>query len=92
MDWEPRVGMRVVCVKDSNGCIIDLGYPPFKKGEVYTISDLSVAEPYGLFLHFIELPWANNGHVSGFRPLDERRLDIFRAILTKAPTPEKEPA
>ncbi|MCO5159653.1 MAG: hypothetical protein M9939_00835 [Mesorhizobium sp.] len=92
MYWEPRVGMRVACVISTVRKLYDQGYPPFIKGQVFTIDDVRYIDEYpGAFLHFAERPWRQLGHIAGFRPLDERRLDIFRSILTQAPT-EKEPA
>lgn len=93
MDWEPRVGMRVVCIRDTVRRLNDRGHPPFIKGQVFTIDDIRYFADYqGAFLHFAERPWDLLGHIAGFRPLDERRLDIFRALLTKAPSPERETA
>lgn len=104
MDWEPRVGMRVVCLRNPKPEVMKAnpGAWPFKGG-VYTIKTVNHwPEPHGTLLTFLEL---DNSHMVGwisklepgfspnaFRPLDEHRLDIFRAVLTKAPTPEKEPA
>lgn len=103
MDWEPHVGMRVVCVVDVTPASI-AKFPaqwPYKGG-VYTIETVNHWPVQGTLLTFLELD--NTDFVArgesqiepgfsqwGFRPLDERRLDIFRSILTKAPT-EKEPA
>jgi len=100
MDWEPRVGMRVVCV---NARPIDVGMFGFNasglvEGTVYTIRWAGLF-PFVGELHsalrlseYIRDDEDTPVGAIRFRPLDERRLDIFRAVLTKAPTPEKEPA
>jgi hypothetical protein len=102
MDWEPRVGMRVVCVDNSDDGhgIWDADEHPVL-GRVYTISRVFF-DVFGIVaIEFDDLRrsvWSRDYwggdvgyHLRRFRPLDERRLDIFRSILTQAPT-EKEPA
>ena len=97
MDWEPRVGMRVVCVDDAES------FGTLKHGSILTIERVLVDDAlfssryagYGVGLLFVEIPPPPHPieafHPARFRPLDERRIDVFRQILTKAPTPEKEP-
>jgi hypothetical protein len=95
MDWEPRVGMRVVCHNN-------VGAPMLSRGAVYTVSGIDESGGYsavlgesdiGVLLHEVPVPsYWDAFHPGRFKPLDERGLDIFPSVLTKAPTPEKEPA
>lgn len=97
MDWEPRVGMRVVCINDQPRHWEEDGYIYPNKGHIYTIRQVVFDNlKTGLLLVEIHNPTLNGDgeayfNCRNFRPLDERRLDIFRSILTKAPS-EKEPA
>lgn len=99
MDWEPRVGMKVVCV--------DAGPPPsgrspkgLVKGRVYVIRSVGNHMFADGAMTAIRLQgytrnsWDTPVGARRFKPLRERKTDIsiFTALLTKAPTPEKEPA
>lgn len=81
-----HVGQRVVCVDTSAGRYpCDL--PPLEKGSIYTIRDVTPC--FGELAVQIEERYRRDYwfRASRFRPLDERRLDIFRAMLV---TPPKE--
>jgi len=100
MDWEPRVGMPVLCVSDLNG------HRAFKswsgsiptRGGVYFIREV-LPDPRrgfsGVFLRLREIvnrpydshvgPFEAAFAVKHFRPLDERRIDVFRQILVDCP-------
>jgi len=90
--------MHVVCIKEGSwsGGVGNPHSPA--KGDVLTVRRVK-ENCDGHFLLFVEIVNPDFGcdaeavfWAPRFRPLDERRLDIFRAVLTKAPTPEKEPA
>lgn len=95
LDWEPRVGMRVVCIYDGVWRHRDTGesFPTF--GGIYTIR--CVCERSGdvmLLLQEIVNPPRHykdgfleaSFRASVFRPLEERKTDIsiFREILRTA--------
>lgn len=86
-----HVGQRVVCVEAHwwPNC----AQPPVK-GRVYTVRNIPLDPPTNtLGLRFEELfnphvdalggEWGFKAHY--FRPLDERRLDVFRAMLAPKP-------
>lgn len=101
MDWEPRVGMRVVCVDATARPGRRWADDAPSQGTIYTISDVFIDVDDDLVIGLLELPRSAVAHAlfggkagylpRRFRPLDERRIDIFRSVLTQAPT-EKEPA
>lgn len=90
MDWEPRVGMRVVCLNN-------VGAAMLSNGAVYTVSGVYEKGGrseylghgnFGVLLQEVKVPPRMDGfHPARFRPLDERRLDVFREML--APTPKQ---
>lgn len=94
-----HVGQRVVCVEDQPkpGTIWSPGTAP-EKGRVYTIARVFThPSTDGLLVELVEIrrsdaterQWGHRGYGAyRFRPLDERRLDIFREMLV---TPPKEP-
>lgn len=103
MAYDPVPGMRVVCILKPDrmaweGCDerdIEL-LNSIQIGAVYTIREVLVvqrhicvrleeivAEPRLTWLGMFELAWDANC----FRPLDERRLDVFREALKRAPAP-----
>lgn len=91
-----HVGQRVVCV-DAEWPTS--GKSPLSKGTVYTVTKCFVghyynggAFPTGQIGELVELAETSNPSddargfkVSRFRPLDESRLDIFRAMLVSPP-------
>jgi len=94
-------GQRVVCVDDvfpprKNKAEI---YPI--RGAVYTVRD-TICDHRGLAIFLVEITNKPAKYKQGvremgffahrFRPLDERRLDIFRDHLNRVPSPEKERA
>lgn len=83
-----RVGMKVVCIKNTYKKVNDLGLPGFAEGQIFTVSRMKTVQPWGLFLGFAERDQRNLGHHSGFRPVVEKKTDIsiFEAMLT----PKKE--
>lgn len=100
MSYEPVPGMRVECIR-TESIRGDEDVP--QKGKVYVVRDAFVCDRTGnVGLHLVEIvnPKRSYTDFSGtywcceigwdaanFRPLDERRLDVFRAALTKAPGP-----
>jgi len=101
MDWEPRVGMRVVCVNDTWYGRIS----PLKTGGVYTITGVnahraSVKTTFGvekdvLVLTLAEAKNPDRDHKTytegfdarRFKPLRERKTDIscFTSMLVNPP-------
>lgn len=92
-DW--HVGMKVVCVVGDQATVVE--------GHVYTIASIGeggFSEVMGLSSVSVMLfeavpPKGTFGfHPGRFRPTQPRKTDIsiFTSLLTKAPTPEKEPA
>ena len=81
-----RVGMVVACIKDSMRVVNYLGYPPFRKGEILTISGMERVEPWGLMLYFVERSPNQRGHHLGFRPLVTcpTSIEFARKILRDA--------
>lgn len=90
MDWEPRIGMKVVCYNNE-------GAPMLSKGATYTLSGvyepggyseyLGVAD-FGVFLHEVDIPSHRDAfHPGRFKPLRERKTDIsiFTAMLDHTP-------
>jgi len=83
-------------------CHNSVGAHMLSKGAVYTVSGVVFKQgayskylgssDIGVLLHEVSIPsdW-DAFHPGRFKPIDERRIDIFRSILTQAPT-EKEPA
>lgn len=96
-----HVGQRVVCVKSGRHHIVGVWDKVPEKGIIYTIRGIMPAaeigaETDGLYLVEIVNPeimtedggWVEMPFASGrFRPLDESRLDQFRAHLAPAPKP-----
>jgi hypothetical protein len=95
MNWaDYQVGRRVVCIKakwwGNPVCRANAarGFDFPRVGIVYTIC---LVEPFrgGIYLGFQELPTPKKNFdmfaAECFRPLDERRLDQFRQLLTPAP-------
>jgi hypothetical protein len=106
MDWEPRVGMRVVFIGGcTHGYSRKFFFGMFKRwvgvgtllkvGAVYEISQvcwgrhrITGREQVGITLVNDPDPRQNGAYATHhFRPLDERRLDVFREML--APTPKQ---
>jgi len=101
MNWaDYQVGRRVVCLVDHTGWRNAASVLP-AKGRIYTIRAALVGhnsageEKLGLLFqefvsHRIGLFAIEGGEwafaATDFRPLDERRLDQFRQLLTPAPT------
>lgn len=86
-----KPGVKVVCVADAIGCMNPLGFPLFKKGQVFTIAFVNQDPFLGLFLGFVELDRRNTGHINGFRPLvegaEEIDLAMFRQLLNTVEEP-----
>lgn len=81
-----RVGAKVVCIADAVAIVgVDLGFPLFKAGDIYTIGGVEVDPDYGVFLWFKGHDSRHSGHIDGFRPLitrsQEQDMAIFRPIL-----------
>lgn len=83
-----RIGQRVVCIHHYQ----DDGDINPSKGGVYTIREVELHEPthiYGLLFEEItnhKRLFLNGWHEQNFseirfKPLDEKRIDIFRAML-----------
>lgn len=87
-----KPGVKCVCIADAVGSINYLGFPRFRKGQIFTIDFLDHDETYGLFLGFVGLSPRHLGHIGGFRPLVTRTLDqdveLFRPLLTDLPVGE----
>lgn len=91
-----HVGQRVVCIKEGGWSHAEPGERHPQKGEVLTIRNIDLC-PDGTFLQFAEivnpqtrvdfdgLPAEAQYWSERFRPIDERRLDIFRALLVSPP-------
>lgn len=92
-----HVGQRVVCVDaTARDCRAWTPDEALEKGIVYTIARV-FSHPCGEIDEFVELVerrrsefckeyWGHRGYsIYRFRPLDERRLDIFREMLVSPP-------
>lgn len=97
MSYDPQPRMRVVCVDevDPESLAENPGVTFPNKGTVYTIKKAYPGED-GPYLRLSELDQSvvANGEscwacwwYRHFKPLDERRLDVFRTAL--APTPKQ---
>lgn len=84
-----HVGQRVVCVDDSNWSDDHIKHPI--KGRIYTIREIdTIGGIDGFWLEEIINPiktYCDGVCEAGFKrerfkPLDEKRLDIFREMLT----------
>lgn len=97
MSYDPVPGMRVVCVSESYQAtsMPDERDAIPRKGQVYTVRGLHrLGNLWLVEIRNKRRGWSTGRHEyafhpSRFKPLDERRLDIFRAILTKAPRPKE---
>ena len=99
MDWEPAVGMRVVCVQDDWCC--QQGEAAPRRNKVYTIREVTAYGPHvGLRLreivnaprHYIESFGECYFGCQFFRPLEEKKTDIsvFQRLLVGASVRESE--
>lgn len=101
MSWiqTAKVGQRVVCINDRWGgpdvrLLQAEGYIFPKKHNIYTIREIR-PDSKNIGLLFEEIPNSVVHTVGGilevgfiadrFKPLDESRLDIFRAMLVEKP-------
>jgi len=100
MDWEPRVGMKVVCVDGTRNDKCDGPEVWPTKASVYTIRGIRRSAFYGTTqIYLAEInnpplrywdepePYEGAFNVSRFKPLRERKSDIsvFRAMLVNPP-------
>lgn len=80
-----KPGVKVVCIADAIGSVKSMGFPLFKKGQIFTIAFVDECS-YGKFLGFVEEHPLHTGHINGFRPLvtktQEDDLAIFLPLLT----------
>lgn len=95
MSYQPAIGMRVVCIDQAPACALaknpDVRFP--EKGTVYTVSEVDAFPE--LYIGLAELEQEitlADGRAARplwwylhFRPLDERRIDVFRQMLAPAP-------
>lgn len=101
MSWVRNafVGQRVVCIDDSFLSSVDtylkkIGYVNPKKYDILTIREIrSDAKAIGILFKEIRNPAVSTtgGFIEvafrseRFKPLDESRLDVFRAMLVEKP-------
>jgi len=89
-DW--HVGMKVVCVDDSNRTYEHMGFTYVKKGSVYTIREMYMTTRLAILVEeVVNRPAAVRGHgirepgfgACHFRPVQPRKTDIsiFTAML-----------
>lgn len=75
-----KPGVKVVCIADAIGSVKSMGFPLFKKGQIFTIAFVDECS-YGKFLGFVEEHPLHTGHINGFRPLitktQEQDLALF---------------
>lgn len=87
-----KPGVKCVCVADETRRLNDKGLPPFRKGEVLTISDVAEWPGFGLMLYFVERGPEQCGHIAGFRPVisksQEQDVGLFVHHLESAPVGE----
>lgn len=97
MSYDPVPGMRVVCILDNvtdwERQIPSVTFP--QRGAVYTIREVPIPD----YLRLVEITNAPAPppfiavepyfFYLAFKPLDERRLDVFREALKKAPAPRE---
>lgn len=92
-----HVGQRVVCVKEFPLKTLRENIP-VNKGTVYTIRDI-ISHQQQIGLKFYEIINKKQNttegyversyHEKNFKPLDEKRIDIFRAMLKDVKETEK---
>lgn len=82
-----RIGQKVVCIRSAIP-VPECPYPIFKKDDVYTVARFE-EEDGEVFIAVEELHPLVTGHVSGFRPIVDRKTDIsvFQEILRKVSSP-----
>lgn len=81
-----HIGQRVVCVDDKG---VQPIVKPLIKGRIYTIREITNYSTGGFRLHEIHNEPCSTTHgflevsykARRFRPIDEKRIDIFRAML-----------
>lgn len=97
MSWEFKVGKRVVCVRPYNGMCGGTGREVWPiAGVIYTLRDVGFIHPHyptTLGVRLMEIaneaihyrgypaPWEPAFAAMRFRPVEETRLDQFRAHL-----------
>lgn len=92
------VGQHVSCVESGWGHYgdkaVDMGCSLPQYRHVYTIREILAVPGYGIGLKFVELvnPKVSNFgqdepsfDPNGFRPVDPKRIEIFKAMLNRVP-------
>jgi hypothetical protein len=79
-----EIGQRVVCVDDTPKWYPTAGV---KRGEIYVVTRVHHSPRHGGSVELQGTPSMSllGFYAERFRPVDETRLDIFRAMLTETP-------
>lgn len=83
-----HIGQRVVCVDDSAGRFAQGDEWHLVKGKIYTISAVAIVRGKVPVCQIAEHAMERGSYLLSkrFRPVDEKRIDVFRALLTPIPT------